>query len=284
MIKLTSQRPLNKYIECTLNNCGCRTNPLIWISKKHKIIFLEIAKCGSSSIKKALDIFPEEDDLINAYYWHKLNKNKPKILFTRGFIWKLFKRLFKLNFLKYVKNGKSNFDFSLGIKRGVYEFQPYFNDIEILLEKFPNFLYVANIRDPLKRFVSCFNMFSDENQPFRKRQRADVGQLVNLGIENFDFFIESSLKEPNHHFWPYSNFINKIKGVDNKLFINCELISKNWNLIKYKLNLPDLSSSEPTEYVNYSKSKLKISDLSEIQLEKIKNIYKDDLVTFRSIS
>ena len=63
-----SDKPLNKYICCSLNGCGCRINPLIWISKKHKIIYLEIAKCGSSSIKKALDISIVKEDYINAYY------------------------------------------------------------------------------------------------------------------------------------------------------------------------------------------------------------------------
>ena len=67
-MNLVADKPLNKYVKCSLNSCGCRTNPFIWISKKHKIIFFEIAKCGSSSIKKALDIRPHADDIFHAYY------------------------------------------------------------------------------------------------------------------------------------------------------------------------------------------------------------------------
>ncbi len=278
-MQLVAEKPINKYIKCTLNSCGCRINPFIWISKKHKIIFFEIAKCGSSSIKKALDIMEHADDTIHAYYWHKLNKSNPKVLFKAGFI----NKIIKLNSIIALKLGKSKFNLTLGIKRGIYDFQPYFDDIDNLLEKYPNFLYVANIRDPLKRFISCFNMFSDEDQPFRTKQRADVGKSVKSGIENFDFFIESSLEEPNHHFWPYSNLINKIKDVNNKLIINCDEISKNWNLIKSRLNLPNISSNAPTVYINKSKSNIKKSDLSKVQIEKIENIYKDDLKTYQSI-
>ncbi len=282
-MKLFADKPLNKYIKCSLNSCGCRVNPFIWISKKHKIIFFEIAKCGSSSIKKALDIRKLPADTIHAYYWNKLKNSNPEILFKNEFISIIIKIIIKLNSIRALKVGKSKYNLQLGIKRGIYEFQPYFDDVDNLLEKYPDFLYFANIRDPLKRFISCFNMFSDEDQPFRTKQRADVGKAVKSGIENFDFFIESSLEEPNHHFWPYSNLINKIKDVDNKLIINCDEISKNWNLIKSRLNLPKIKNNAPTVYINNSKSNIKKSDLSKVQIQKIENIYKDDLKTYQSI-
>ena len=282
-MNLAADKPINKNIKCSLNNCGCRTNPLIWVSKKHKIIFLEIAKCGTSSIKKSLDIYLIYEDFMNAYNFHKINKTNPRIEFQGGNFKRLIKRLLKINSIRNIKNYKKNSDLSLGTERGIYCFQPYFNSMDILLKQFPDFLYFSTIRHPIKRFVSCFNMFSDDDQPFRKKQRADVGKEVNSEKENLDFFIESSLEEPNHHFWPYSKFINSFKDAQNKLIINCDDINENWNLIKSKLRLNNLSSFPPNEYINNSKSKIKISDLSQIQLEKIERIYEEDLYTFKTL-
>ena len=280
-VNLVAEKPLNKYIKCSLNSCGCRTISFIWISKKHKIIFFEIAKCGSSSIKKALDIKGHPYDTYYAYYWQKLNNTNPKILFKRGIKGLIIKTIIKLNFL--IRPLKVSNNPSLGIKRGIYEFQPYFSNLDNLLQKYPDFLYVANIRDPLKRFISCFNMFSDKDQPFRQKQRADIGKSVKSAIENLDFFIESSVEEPNHHFWPYSKLINKIKDVDKKLIISCDEISKNWHLIKSRLNLPNIQSNAPVVYVSNSKSNITKSHLSKVQIEKIENIYEDDLKTYQSI-
>lgn len=106
-MNFSSEKPLNKYIKCSLNNCGCRTNPFIWINEKHKIIFLEIAKCGSSSIKKVLDIYPLERDLINSYYWHKENNSNPKKIFAFRF----FKNLLLTNLSRNLKLKNSNYDF-----------------------------------------------------------------------------------------------------------------------------------------------------------------------------
>lgn len=276
MFDFEADKPLNSDFKCTLKFCGCRINPFIWISKKHKIIFLEIAKCGSSSLKKAFGINNLKEDVINAYYWQSISRANPRLI--SGSTNKLKK------IKKNIEDLKLNHDLFLGIKRGPYDFQPYFMEIDLLKEKFPNFLYLANIRDPIKRFVSNFNMFSDDSQPNRKRSRVAVGKKVDSGIENLDFFIESTIDEPNHHFWPYSKFLNKIKDVDNKLIIDCSRMIIDWDRIKSKVNLPNFSSNAPYVYANKSKNSIRTNDLNKKQLSKIESIYKEDLNTFESFT
>lgn len=43
-------------IRCELSDCGCKRSTMIWISHKHKAIYFETPKAGSSSIKKSLNI------------------------------------------------------------------------------------------------------------------------------------------------------------------------------------------------------------------------------------
>ena len=184
---LEADKPLDTSIKCNLRTCGCRINPMAWVSIKHRICFLENAKCGSSSLKYVLQIKPNQQDIPYAFF-HHIRKNTNPSFTPVGFgglpLTSLFygdgpeKIFLKTDFHKL--NGL------LGKPRGKYHFMPFFGEHSLLLSMFPDYKFITNIRDPWKRFISCYRMFSDFDQPFRMLQRAAVtGSVINDDLNLF---------------------------------------------------------------------------------------------------
>jgi hypothetical protein len=48
--------PINPAIFCSLPGCGCRRNSFVHVSHKRKLIYYEVPKCASVSIKSSLSI------------------------------------------------------------------------------------------------------------------------------------------------------------------------------------------------------------------------------------
>ena len=61
---LSAQTPVNTHLQCSLPTCGCRVNPMYWVSEKHQTVFIEVAKAGSSSLKTALLVNSMDDGLL----------------------------------------------------------------------------------------------------------------------------------------------------------------------------------------------------------------------------
>lgn len=142
------------------------------------------------------------------------------------------------------------------------------------------------VRDPLERFVSCYNnKILDEDTRVKVENMVEINhklKLYNLEVKpDIDYFI--------NNFFLYRELTeiyetHTMKYVDI-LGTNTSYYDDVYNMRDINTQLmPKLKSITGTDYTkgkkNKSKHLLKVSDLSSSQLDKLKEFYKDDYVTY----
>lgn len=243
---------------------------MAWVSHKYKICFIENAKCGSSSLKHALQIKPIMDDIPFAYFQHVRNNSNPTFqpIGFGGIPFYIYKSSDEL-LNKFYSPDLLKGNFLLGKPRGKYKFSPFFSDHTKLLELYSDYKFVTNIRDPWKRLISCFRMFTDETQPFRNLQRSSV--LGSSPFISFNGFVNTLSSSPNHHFSPFAVKVELIQKVDRNMTILCESMSAQWPKIDDFLNLPSFPKQATHNYASRSAltKKIIIADSSHLLFDQL---------------
>lgn len=183
-------------------NCGCRTNGFVWVSHKHKAVYFENPKAGSSSIKKALNIEPpnlrcvliqlyfewreiKRLQLIIRDYYNSINANQLACLLqeTNEIISDL-KDQAQSHITVHTSNTKN------------VPFEHFLGRPEDVLNLFPDYYRFAFVRDPLDRFLSNYRMFGQ--QPSRITQIHELTR-TNMVMDKIDDFITLIQQHRNHH-------------------------------------------------------------------------------------
>jgi hypothetical protein len=207
--------PANQQISCNLKGCGCKFNPFIWVSHKHRLVFYEIPKTGSTSVKRLLGI---KLNLGQRLYWRILKQNYKCL--TKPF---------------------------LGYKTG-FGFQPIYGIPPQAKALFPRYTHFAVIRHPVERALSCYRMFCEQSN-FRRAQRMLMkGATCDKGPAHF------ILSCVNHHLNPQFVFLPNEPQQNLDIILRTEHLFHDWQLFANNTglptNLPHLNKTKDTRINN----------------------------------
>lgn len=243
---ISSRRPLNPNLNCSLHNCICRYLSFIWVSRTLKLIYFETPKCGCTSIKIALDLGLRISPLhfATAYLIHSQNycceqTTSGGVLTTmdRGFGTSMtadtLKRASQSAAARLSEGSRS------GDPVGRFEFEHFFGSSHEALNLFPGYRKFSVLRDPFDRLLSAWNMFYNSDE-FCLEQRLLQCKNSMEERKSFRCFIDNIWTCPNHHFDRITNFISHDvlqKGVDIVRFNN---LGEYWEGLRKEYNLPSL--------------------------------------------
>lgn len=234
------------YIECDLDNCGCRVSTFIWVSHELKCIYFETPKAACTSIKKVLNITPDIYDVARSSMKIKLRcKNNLDL-----------SHLLKEDDEEFSRvlcdvNNQSNM-----VSHKEKLFGMYQGGADDVIRHFPNYFSFMFVRDPFSRVVSLWQMFCHSNNVFREKQFSKICGESRNGY-TFDQFIEIIVNNKNHHWNPYEIFYPKKYNID---FVGkLESMSNDWEFVIKKLGL---ESDLPHENMSKTNTNIRVSEKS----------------------
>lgn len=231
-------------------------------SHKLRAVYYETPKAACSSIKKALQIRPRKENIVRAYHYHKMG-GAPQL--KTNMLEKLY-----LKDTMYDQKHRVDFSMSSGVTVGNCEFSMYYGTFEESIEEFKDYYKFGFVREPVKRTVSNFQMFFNQEDSFRFSQmKALFGSAAKT--MSFEDFVGKMMKIHNHHWEPYSKYIKDSTQLDK--LGKLENIKDDWQEICKVLNI-----DESLPHENRSK-KAKVEVSSEVK-EKIIEYYKEDYANF----
>jgi len=266
-LKLLAPNSINKNVNCAYLKCACRYNPFIWISEKFKMIYYEIPKSASTTIKSIfkLNIGSDSDKYNSLRHWAK--KHDVSLSVNSNFF---FHRLELLN-LKRAANRKIE-------KKTEFDFVPFYGSMKELFNFGENYFKFTFIREPRERFLSNYAMFTQQ------KHRIEIFKSM-FGIDpnliSFDEFLNFSTQMQNHHWNEQINFIPKL---GDKLFVDFIGSVANFNPdIEHILERKRIQLEQPIVAQNKTKRNKETNFFNDNNLIIFNTIYKNDLELYKKV-
>ena len=282
---MQSHYPFSPQLSCVDASCVCRIRNVIWISHLARVVYIEVPKCGSSSLKSAFELpieYPAEitDECFLFSYFLRLRNYEdrfdneiPQLVPIRYLQAKdvllVPSRADRLVARTLRKIDQKNLYSEPG---GKFRFCHYFGNLMDLQEKYPDYDYICFVRDPLSRFMSGLNMFycDSTDNPRREYSRIAYSSLMGPGKHSIGDIVDDIFRRPNHHFNPLVNFIDKKADRSRIQFIKVDCVN-DWFLKKFNLR--------NTKRLNVAKSSSSLydkSDISDDDMHRIQSFYAED--------
>ena len=276
--RVTMTQPLNKEIDCDYEICGCRSNSLIWVSKRLNLLYFENPKCGSSSIKSFFDIKqPDKYDIVNeiifliksgktenAYIYSKSKSELRDLIKYANHLLDHLGNIFLNDTSCYMLPHPSP-------SRTDEDFQMFYGPKDIALELYKGFTSFSFVRNPWDKMVSNWAMFTQKRDRIKIIERMFGAKNID---KNFPEFLNLTLLKKNHHWESQMKFFpSDFKRID--------LIGKLENFDK---DFGALARNCGCEYRNTTVNKTERESYKRYYDEKsikiVKNIYKDEIENF----
>ena len=220
---MQSRYPFSPQLSCVNAICGCRVRSFIWISHLARVVYLEVPKCGSGSLKRALQLsLTSSTEITDEYflfsyflrlrnYEDRFDNEIPKLVPIRYSQIKPLSlvpsRADRLVTRTLQKIDQGNLSSEPG---GKFSFCLYFGNLMDLQEKYPDYDCICFVRDPLSRFMSGLNMFyGDLTDLPRRHSRIAYSSLMGPGKPGIGDIVDDIFRRANHHFNPLVDFIDK---------------------------------------------------------------------------
>ena len=257
-----------KNIACDNETCGCRVSNFLWISHKHKLIYIEVPKNGCSTVKASLEMKITDAHVVEAYLRKKIfQKNVSTMLTPIGFGNEInleFMRKSLNVVMKKIDQGDLE-----TTPTGQFEFQHSFDEPYKLANRYSDYQIFTVIRDPLSRFMSGLNMFYGGDNEGRRYQRLSHSILTSSDGIDVNLAVEDIFRFSNHHFETVHNFCGGVP-VSRMTLVPIESLTKFLEAKSVKVNMQ-----------NVSKAKLYAAkDLTDDNLSMIEKKYEIDKKLF----
>ena len=282
---MQSHYPFSPQLSCVDATCGCRIQNFIWISHFARVVYIEVPKCGTTSLKRAFQLLlgystEKTDEYFLFSYFLRLRNYEDRFdneipqLVPIGYtkaegISLVPSRAGRLatGTLRKIDQGSLYSE-----PGGKFGFCHYFGNLMDLQEKYPDYDYICFVRDPLSRFMSGVNMLYGDltDRPKRKCTRIIYSSLMGPGNHGIGDIVDDIFRCPNHHFNPLVDFIDKKADQSRIQFIKADC-ANDWLLKKFNLR--------NTKRFNVSKSSSSLydkSDISDNDIHRITSFYAED--------
>ena len=246
---MQSHYPFSPQLSCVDVTCSCRIRNCIWISHLARVVYIEVPKCGTTSLKSALQLpIGYSTEIADEYFLFSY------FLRLRNYEDRFYNEIPQLVPIGYTKAKSSSLvPSSAGrlVARtlrkidqgnlyaepgGKFRFCHYFGNLMGLQEKYPDYDYICFVRDPLSRFMSGLNMLYGDltDQPKRRHSRIVYSSLMGPGKRSIGDIVDDIFRRPNHHFNPLVDFIDKKADRSRIQFIKVDCVN-DWLLKKFNL-------------------------------------------------
>ena len=281
---MQSHYPFSPQLSCVDATCGCRVRNHIWISHLARVVYIEVSKCGSTSLKSALQLpieylteITDECFLFSYFlrlrnYEDRFGNEIPQLVPIRYLqaeaISLVPSRADRLVARTLRKIDQGNLCSEPG---GKFRFCHYFGNLMDLQEKHPDYDCICFVKDPLSRFMSGLNMFygSSTDNPRRKYTRIAYSSLMGPGKHGIGDVVDDIFRRPNHHFNPMVSSIDKGADQSRIQFIKVDYVN-DWLLKKFNLRKASRLN------VSRSSSLYDKSDISDDDMHRITSFYAED--------
>lgn len=190
-------RPYAKSLSCRMPGCACSQTSFVWVSHTHKLIFFEIPKAASSSVKDAFNIV--STPRIRAVHLAKHMKAENMRL-------SLWRRLgLEAAFAAEMDYAQAHVD-DTEVSYEKSAFSHLYMSPDEALEAYPDYTSFAAVRDPIARGVSAYKMFCQRQNPFRSGQGVLTFNRCPWTMTLSDY-IDRLYSHPNHHFMPQADYL-----------------------------------------------------------------------------
>ena len=283
---MQSHYPFSPQLSCVDASCGCRVRNHIWISHLARVVYIEVPKCGSTSLIEALQLprgylaeITDEYFLFSYFlrlrnYEDRFDNEIPQLVpmrYTREIGEPLLvpSKAGRLVARTLRKIDQGNLSSEPG---GKFRFCHYFGNLMDLQEKYPDYDYICFVRDPLSRFMSGLNMFYNDSAVFLhpKIVRRGYSSLMGPGKHSIGDIVDDIFRRPNHHFNPLVNFIDKKADRSRVQFIKVDCVN-DWLLKKF-----NLKNAKRFNISRSSSSRHDKSDISDDDMHRITSFYAED--------
>ena len=280
---MQSHYPFSPQLSCVHATCGCRIQNFIWMSHLARVVYIEVPKCGSTSLRSALQLpwghsieIADECFLFSYFlrlrnYEDRFYNEIPQLVpvhypQTVG-LSLVPSRAGRLVTRTLRKIDQGNLCSESGEK---FRFCRYFGNLLDLQEKYPDYDYICFVRDPLSRFMSGLNMLYGDptDRPKERHLRMAYSSLMGPGKHSIGDIVDDIFRRPNHHFNPLVDFIDKKADSSRIQFIKVDCVN-DWLLKKF--NLKNASRFNVSSSSLYDKS-----DISDGDMHRITSFYAED--------
>ena len=285
---MQSHYPFSTQLSCVDATCGCRVRNHIWISHLARVVYIEVSKCGTSSLKRALQLpqlpLRRSTEITDEYflfsyflrlrnYADRFDNEIPQLVPIRYLqaeaISLVPSRAGRLVARTLRKIDQGNLCSEPG---GTFRFCHYFGNLMDLQEKHPDYDCICFVKDPLSRFMSGLNMFygSSTDNLRRKYTRIAYSSLMGPGKHGIGDVVDDIFRRPNHHFNPMVGFIDKGADRSRIQFIKVDCMN-DWLLKKFNLRNAKIFNVSRSSSSLYDKS-----DISDDDMHRITSFYAED--------
>ena len=282
---MQSHYPFSPQLSCVDATCGCRVRNHIWISHLARMVYIQVLKCGSGSLKRALQLpMATSTEIIYEYflfsyflrlrnYEDRFDNEIPQLVpirYPQARVLSLApNRADRLVARTLQKIDQGNLCSEPG---GRFRFCHYFGNLMDLQEKYPDYDYICFVRDPLSRFMSGLNMFYGDStdNPHLGHSRIVYSSLMGPGKHSIGDIVDDIFRCPNCHLNPLVNFIDKKADWSRIQFIKVDCVN-DWLLKKFNLRNAKRFNVSRSSSSLYDKS-----DISDDDMHRITSFYAED--------
>ena len=284
---MQSHYPFSPQLSCVNASCTCRIRNYIWISHLARVVYIEVPKCGTTSLKRALQLplgrsTERTDEYFLFSYFLRLRNYEDRfdneipqlvpVNYTQAKGVSLVpSRADRLVARTLQKIDQGNLYSEPGGGVGI-RFCHYFGNLMDLQKKYPDYDYVCFVRDPLSRFMSGLNMFYNDSAALLRQKIVRMGysSLMGPGKPSIGDIVDDIFRRPNHHFNPMVNFIDKKADHSRIQFIKVDCVN-DWLLKKFNLRNANRFNVSRSSSSLYDKS-----DISDDDMHRITSFYAED--------
>lgn len=189
--------PYQPRLSCCYAGCMCRLSSFVWASHERKMIYFEVPKAASSSVKAAFNIRMTPAIQAAVLVAHMKDKGRGR--------WIREKAGLETSVAKEIDEAWEKSDAKEVPVKGS-DFCSLLMSPDEAVATYPDYTTFTVVRDPVARCVSAYKMFCRSQSMFRSGQGVLTFRRIPWNM-SFSDFIYSLETRPNHHFALQSAFL-----------------------------------------------------------------------------